>query len=510
MAIDDTFEPGLLVVETRQGRVRGDHRRGAYRYRGIPYAAPPTGARRFAPPAPAGGWAGIREATGKFPVAPQPADRVSELLGVGVPPTHSEADCLTLNVWTPTPDDAGRPVLVWIHGGAFVTGSGGIPWYDGANLTHRDVVVVTVNYRLGILGFLHLADLGGEAFAGSGNVGVLDQAAALSWVHDNIAAFGGDPGNVTIFGESAGGMSVATHLGLPASKGLFHRAIAQSGAASNVSSADRATDLADKILSELGLDRSEIDRLRSVPVDALIEVQEKLSASYGLVNGLPFQPVHDGDTLPSAPLDAVAAGSADGVDLIAGSNRDEMRIFVAMAPALQAADDDVIRRRLRGLVGERADAILAAYRDLHPDATATELFEVIGTDAIFRVPARQLASAQAPHGPSRVYEFHFASTSMGGMMGATHAVEVPFVFDNLDAPGAAFLTGEPDEVSRGLATTMADAWCAFARRGNPVAPSLPEWPTWERPGHPTLVVDAAAKVVDDPAAAVRDAWSLAS
>ncbi len=509
MSTEDAFDPDLLVVETEQGRVRGDHRRGAYRYRGIPYAAPPVGARRFAAPAPAEGWAGIREATGRFPVAPQPADRVSELLGVGVPPAHSEAECLTLHVWTPAPDGARRPVLVWLHGGAFVTGSGIVPWYDGANLTHRDVVVVTVNYRLGALGFLHLADLGGEAFAGSGNAGVLDQAAALGWVDDNIAAFGGDPDNVTILGESAGGMSVGTQLALPASKGRFHRAIAQSGAASNVSSADRASDIATKVLDELGLDRSEIARLRDVPVDALIAAQEKLSATHGLVNGLPFQPVHDGDTLPVAPLDAVAAGAAAGVDLVVGSNRDELRIFVAMAPALQADDDATVLRRLRGIAGDRADTILGAYRDLLGGADPSTLFEAIGTDAIFRMPALRLAAAQAAHAPSRVYEFHFASTSMGGMMGATHAVEVPFVFDNLDAPGAAFLTGEPDEVMRDLATTVADAWCAFARSGVPDAARLPDWPTWDRPGHPTLVLDADSTIVDDPAAAARAAWNVA-
>jgi len=507
MSIDDAFDPDLLVVETEQGRVRGDHRRGAYRYRGIPYAAAPVGDRRFAPPAPAEGWAGIRAATGRFPVAPQPADGMSQLLGVGVPPVHSEAECLTLHVWTPAPDGARRPVLVWLHGGAFVTGSGTIPWYDGANLTLRDVVVVTVNYRLGILGFLHLADLGGEAYAGSGNAGVLDQAAALGWVHDNIAAFGGDPHNVTIFGESAGGMSVGTQLALPASTGLFHRAIAQSGAASNISSADRATGIADKALEELGLDRSQLSRLRDVPVDALVAAQVKLTASYGLVNGLPFQPVHDGATLPLAPLDAVADGSARGIDLIAGSNRDEMRIFVAMTPALQAADDTVVLARLRRLAGDHADAVLAAYRRLLPGADASSLFEAIGTDAIFRIPAMRLAAEQAGHGSARVYEFHFASTSMGGMMGATHALEVPFVFDNLDAPGAAFLTGEPDEVMRALATTMADAWCAFARNGIPSATSLPEWPTYDRPGRPTLVVDAESMIVDDPAGAVSDAWS---
>ena len=497
-----------LVVETRLGPVRGRRTRGACRFRGIPYAAPPIGARRFAPPAPAEPWTQVRDGTGRFPVAPQPPDFMSQMLGVEGGPPQSEAECLTLHVWTPATDDAARPVMVWIHGGAFVSGSGTVPWYDGTNLTTRDVVVVTVNYRLGILGFLHLAELGGEAFAGSGNAGLLDQAAALAWVRDNIAAFGGDPDNVTIFGESAGGMSVGAQLALPASKGLFHRAIAQSGAAANVSTAERGTRIAARVLDDLAIDPSDVDQLRQVPLDRLQKVQEGVSADFGLVQGLPFQPVHDGDILPVDPLEAVANGAAAGIDLLVGTNRDELRIFSAMNPAMRPEDDETLTRRLRGFAGTRASEVVSRYRSLFPDATSADLFDAIGTDAVFRMPALRLAAAQQDHAATRVYEFHFPSRAFGGDMGATHALEVPYVFDNLDSPGAAFFTGEPDTTMRALAATMADAWCSFAHRGTPGASGLADWPTWEPPGHATMIFDEESRVVEDPAGAQLLAWGI--
>lgn len=504
---DDTgIDPSRLVVETDRGYVGGDHRRGAYRFRGIPYAAPPVGDRRFTAPAPVHGWTGVRAATGRFPVAPQPPDMVSQLLGAGDGPAQSEADCLTLNVWTPAPDDARRPVLVWIHGGAFVSGSGSVPWYDGANLTHRDVVVVTVNYRLGALGFLYLEGIGGDAFAGSGNVGLADQAAALGWVQRNIEAFGGDPDNVTIFGESAGGMSVGAHLAFPASQGRFHRAIAQSGAVDNVSDPDRATAVALGLLDELGLDRNGIDRLRTLGVEALVEAQQKVSAAYGITGGLPFQPVWGDTTMPTRPIDAIRNGSAAGIDLIVGSNRDELRVFFAMTPAMRADDDAVVTRRVGAVAGDRADDIVAAYRDLLPGVSSTDLFEAIGTDAVFRIPALRLAEAQRHHAAVHTYEFHQESTGLGGTLGASHAVDVPFTFDNLDAPGASFFTGEPDEAMRHVAGAMGDAWCAFARDGDPHASGLPRWPTWEPPTHATLVLDGDPRVVDDPAADRRAVW----
>lgn len=500
-------DPSLLVVETAQGRVRGDHSRGAYRYKGIPFAAPPVGALRFAPPAPPARWSGDRVATGRFSIAPQPLGGVDALLGAEGGPPQSEADCLTLNVWTPAPDGARRPVMVWIHGGAFISGAGLTPFYDGANLAGRDVVVVSLNYRLGALGFLHLADLGGEAFAESANVGLLDQAMALRWVHENIEAFGGDPANVTIFGESAGAMSVGSHLALPASAGLFHRAIAQSGAASQVHDRDQATEVAAALLRELDLAESDVERLREIPLETLLAAQATLSARRGISAGLPFRPTTDGVSLPVAPLAAVRAGSAAGIAVLTGTNRDEMKLFTAMDPGFAAADEEVLLRRTSKLVSHDPEGLVATYRAALPGASAKDLFEAIATDAVFRIPALDLAEAQSAHAPTWLYEFHEASTAFGGMLGSAHAVEIPYVFDNLDAPGASFLTGEVTEQMRALARDLADAWTSFARSGDPNGSDLPAWAAYDTTARMTLVTAAAeSQVAADPAGPFREAW----
>lgn len=505
-----TSDPDLLTVETTHGHVRGDHKRGTYRYKGIPFAAPPVGARRFRPPAPAESWTGVRDATGKFATAPQPTGGVETLLGMQDGPPQSEADCLTLNVWTPAPDAGRRPVMVWIHGGAFVSGTGSTAWYDGSNLASRDVVVVTLNYRLGALGFLHLADLGGERFAGSGNVGLLDQAAALRWVHDNIETFGGDPDNVTIFGESAGGMSVGTHLALPASQGSFHRAIAQSGAVANVHDRDQATAVTTRLLDLLDLGPDQIDALETIPFPSLIEAQDTISNDFGIARGLPFQPVVDGVTLPEQPMAALRAGAAAGINLLTGTNRDEMRLFTSMDPRRDRLDDARLARRVQRFTGSDPDVLVRVYRDAAPDASPADLYEAIGTDAVFRMPAIEMAEAQSAHADVWVYEFHRASTAFGGSLGAAHAVEIPFALDNLTAPGANFFIGEPTEAMQHLATQMADAWTAFARHGDPNGSTLPAWGKYAPPSRPTMVFDLDSKVVEDPAGSRRAAWAACS
>ncbi len=501
------FDPDLLTVETRHGFVGGDHKRGTYRYKGIPFAAPPVGALRFRPPAPVESWTGVRVATGKFPEAPQPVGGVDAMLGATGGPPQIEAECLTLNVWTPAPDGARRPVLFWIHGGAFVNGRGLTPWYDGSNLAVRDTVVVTCNYRLGALGFLHLADLGGEAYAGSGNVGLLDQAAALRWVQENIEAFGGDPDNVTIFGESAGGMSVATQLALPASRGTFHRAIAESGAASNVHDRDHATKVARRLLDLVGLDTDDLEPLRSMPAQTLVDAQEKVSNEFGIIGGLPFEPVVDHDTLPVHPVEAVRRGAAQGINVMTGTNRDEMRLFTAMFEGLDALDHEGLVRRVKWLVRSDPEGLVQVYRDAAPEATPRALYESIGTDAVFRMPAITLAEAQSAHGAVWLYEFHRESTAFGGTLGAAHAVEIPYAFDNLGAPGANFFTGETTEAMQTLSTQMADAWVAFARTGDPNGSSLPPWGRYSPDERTTMVLDLESHVAVDPASPFREAWA---
>ena len=494
---------GELTVETRSGPVRGDHKRGAFRVKGIPFAAPPTGERRFLPPVEPDPWTQVHDGTGRFPIAPQPMAGMEAAAGGAGGSPQSEAGCLTLNVWTPAPDDARRPVLFWIHGGGFVTGAGTIPWYDGSALARRDVVVVSCNYRLGALGFLELGGVD-ASLRDSGNVGILDQVAALRWVRDNIEAFGGDPDNVTIFGESAGGMSVGTLLGTPSAAGLFHKAIPQSGAASNVASVGAAEAAAAQLLDILGVD--DVASLRALPADDLIEAQGKVRGAFGAGGGLPFQPVVGGSVLPRQPIEVVAEGGAAGIPVMTGSNRHEMRLFTTLDPRMVPADRDAVAALATKSFGDRTDALLSAYESTGT-STHPELYEALSTDMVFRMPAIQLLDAQRPHAPTYAYEFHHESTAFGGTLGAAHAVEIPFAFDNLDAGGASFYTGEPTPEMRSLASAMADAWVAFARDGAPKAEGLPEWPEYDGERRPTMILETPPRVEDDPAGAVRGFWS---
>jgi para-nitrobenzyl esterase len=285
----------MTIVDTRSGKIEGFERDGVHVFRGIPYAAPPVGTRRWHLPQPEEPWEGVRNATEFSAQSAQSPFAMTQLFG-GAEPVVSE-DSLYLNVYTPACDDARRPVMVWIHGGAFVWGSGDTPWYDGTNFAlHGDVVVVTINYRLGPFGFLHLADLFDGEFSGSGNLGIADQIAALEWVRDCIAAFGGDPGHVTVFGESAGGGSIGTLLGTPSAQGLFTGAIPQSGAASWVSTAERATTVAARLVERLGVKPGDVDALLATSMDAVIDAMPGFVEDG--VSALPFQPVVDGSCCP--------------------------------------------------------------------------------------------------------------------------------------------------------------------------------------------------------------------
>lgn len=480
-----------LLIDTTTGPVQGETKRGGRRWKGIPYAAPPVGDLRFALPRPVAPWSEPFQATGRFPICPQNSGGLEAAAGGGSAES-SEADCLTLNVWSAQGTAGLAPVMFWIHGGAFTSGSGLIPWYDGTNLARRGVVVVTINYRLGPLGFLHLDDE-----EGSGNAGIADQIAALGWVRDNIAAFGGDPDNVTIFGESAGGMSVATLLGAPSAKGLFRRAIPQSGAASLVNSAGAATRTTDKIMAAAGVD--DIAGLRALPVDKLLEASDGIGINF--TGGASFGPVHDGVVLPELPLDAVRDGSAAGVDLLTGWNAEEMNLFTLLDPRLASVPRDTLSRIVEGRGGD--DAVLAAYEA----AAGDELVVRLLSDIMFRLPAIELLDAQGSHGSRYGYEFRFSSGAMGGAMGAAHAVEIPFMFDNLDRGGVGFLVGEIDDEMRSLATAMADAWVAFAKTGTPVADGLPAWPSYESGGRNTMILDRTSSVEADPGSELRQVWS---
>ena len=446
------------VVRTATGLVRGVDglADGVTAFRGIPFAAPPVGILRLRPPQPPAPWTGERDAGASGAVAPQrqgPLERTFGGFG------RMDEDCLTVNVWTPAlagrrgEPASGRPVIVWVHGGAFTTGTGNIAWYDGSRLAARgDIVVVTFNYRLGALGFLHLGDLGGEAWAGSGNVGLLDQIAALRWVRENVGAFGGDPERVTVFGESAGAMSIATLLAMPAADGLFRQAILQSGAGTFVQDRDTATALAADVLGELGVGKDDLGRLAQVPAEAVLDAQAAAGGRRGAV-GLAFVPVVDGDTLPLPPEVALAAGAGARVPVVVGTTRDEMRLFSAVAPdAFSAGDDDEVRRKVAAIPGVgpgSAAAIVAAYRRRWPDLSPTDLHVAVHTDHAFRRPAQRLASLQAAAGaPSWMYWFTWASPIFGGFLGSYHGLDIPFAFDNLAQPNIDLMTGGGDHLRR--------------------------------------------------------------
>ena len=492
------------LVRTTAGLVRGTTglAEGVTAFRGVPYAAPPVGPLRLRPPQPPPPWKGERDAAAPGAVAPQrqgPLERAFGGYG------EVDEDCLSLNVWTTGTEPSGRPVLVWVHGGSFTTGTGGIPWYDGSRLAARgDVVVVTFNYRLGALGFLHLGDLGGEAWAGSGNTGLLDQVAALRWVRANIAAFGGDPGRVTVFGESAGAMSIATLLAMPEAAGLFSQAILQSGAGAFVQDRDTATALAVNVLDELGVPHDDLDQLADRPVDAVLDAQAVAGGRRGGV-GLAFMPVVDGATLPTRPEAALAAGSAADVPVLVGTTRDEMRLFSAVAPDAFAAEDEAA---LVGHVAAIPDVgpggaatVVAAYRRRWPDVPPTDLHITIHTDHAFRRPAQRLATLQVEAGSRAwAYWFTWASPILGGLLGSYHGLEIPFVFDNLDRPGIELLTGGGDHLQP-LADRMAEAWLAFARDGDP------GWPSYDPAGaRSTMAFDLPPQLLTDPDPDLRAAW----
>jgi len=487
------------VVTTTAGRVRGSGNDGCVSFKGIPYAAPPVGGLRFRRPAPVVAWSGVRDAVAYGPSCPQPPERPA---GWSQEPALSE-DCLYLNVWTPACDDGARPVMVWLHGGGFSIGSGSWPVYDGAALARRgDVVVVTVNHRLGIFGYLHLQEIAGPEFATSGNAGMLDLVAALAWVRDNIAALGGDASNVTIFGESGGGAKVSTLMAMPGARGLFHRAAVQSGPGLRARvGAGQATELAKQVVAELAPSGDTVAGLQAASAEDLLGFQAKL----GREAVFAFSPVIDGLTLLEHPGDAIREGRAADVPMIIGCNRDEATLFLARDPsveALTALDGEHVPARLAGL-GDHARSIIETYRRMRPEASARELLVAIESDRMMRIPSIELAERKIAGGTAPVFMYLFCWAA--GPLGSAHGYEIPFVFDNARPPVM------PESAGRGrLAAQMSEAWIAFARSGAPDHPGIPHWPAYSLDERATMIFDReAARVRHDPSGEERAAWQAA-
>jgi para-nitrobenzyl esterase len=419
------------------------------------------------------------------------------------PPEQEGEDCLSLNVLTPATGDGGkRPVLFWCHGGGFTAGSGAGRLYNGTNLPHRgNVVVVTVNHRLGSFGYLYLGDLAGEAYAASGNAGMLDLVAALEWVRDNIEAFGGDPGNVTIFGESGGGGKVSALLAMPAAQGLFHRAIIQSGPGLRMMSREKATDNAEKLLKTLEITPKDIERLSTFSVEQILEVNARVNRNQ--LGG--WSPVVDGLVLPQHPFDPVAPTLSANVPLIIGTNKDEATLFLLNDAALNTLDEAGLRARIQAAVGDATDTLLAAYRHAYPHASPGDLFTSFMTDRLFRMHSITIAERKYEQGtaPVFMYLFTWETPVLNGRLKSTHALEIPFMFDNLSS--ARNFTGESPELGP-LAEKMSEAWLTFARDGKPSYRGLPAWPAYELEERATMVFDTTCRVENDPGGKVRRAW----
>lgn len=491
-----------VIVRTTDGAVRGRIADGVHVFKGIPYAAAPIGPYQLVPPQPVTPWSGVRDALEYGPKSRQPA--YPPAIATLIPPEECRLgeECLNLNLWSPELRPASRPVMVWIPGGAFgYHATGASSWYDGRAFARDGIVCVTLNYRVGPDGFLYL----GERNA---NRTLLDQIAALQWVRKNIAAFGGDPTNVTVFGQSAGAMSIGSLLTIPRAKGLFRRAILQSGAARPLMSVETAKLVVRNVAEKVGAAPTR-DALAAVPVDRLLQAQLEVEADLAAhpdperwgyevaVSQMPWQPVVDGDIIPALPLDAIAAGAAAGIDVMAGTNIDEHRLFLTVDDAIDRITSEMLISTVAAY-GLPVDRTLAGYRAAHPSASPGDLFAAIQTDWYWRMPAVRLADAHANStAATYMYEFAWRSPQQDGRLGACHGLDIPFVFDALANRTGSLLGERPPQQ---LADTMHAEWVAFATTGRC------SWPKYDLTRRATMRFDVASQVVNDPRAAERALW----
>ena len=489
------------VVETTCGKVSGAREGKSFSFKGIPYAAPTGGANRFLPPQPVKPWGGIRSARAYGHSAPQNAEEPTPLTGWYVSLEPTSEDCLSLNVFTPKLKGGTlRPVMVWLHGGGWVNCAGSAPGFNGSELASAgDVVVVTVNHRLNVFGYLSLAG-SDERFADAGNAGTLDMVAALRWVRDNAAAFGGDPNNVTIFGQSGGAAKVAALLQMPGAKGLFHKAIAQSCSGGlRLDGPDEAARQAAQLATKLGLARADAEALQQVPAARLLAAMKEI--------GDPFRPVLDHRSFTRNPYDPDAGTLAHDVPLMIGNAATETTLFLARDPNnFSLGAPEVERRVERYLRIESAAArtLVDAYRSTLPGASPSEVLAQITTDYMFRRNTVEIAARQAAYASAPVYAYVFdwRTQVMGGVLHSPHTAEVPFVFGT--AKAAAGLVGTGADIAP-LTRQMMATWAAFAHTGDPNNPLLPHWPRYDHERRTTMLLDRDSRVASNPGGEARAA-----
>jgi para-nitrobenzyl esterase len=532
-------DPDYVIAETTFGKIRGIENRGIKIFKGIPYGASTTGANRFLPPVDPDKWLGVRDALHYGHSAPQTAPRIpkpvapvmpgaapavtpapkpaapkqtgpSIFSALGVPGGESTGegeDCLVLNVWTPKLNDGGkRPVMFWLHGGGFRGGSGSNPGWDGTNLCLRgDVVVITINHRVNVMGFADLSEFD-PIFRSSGQAGMLDIVHALKWVKNNIVKFGGDPDRVMIFGQSGGGRKCETLLAMPAAKGLFHRAVIESGIAIKIVDKKQAVRNAEMLLAELGITKENVRDIQKRPLGDIIAAHYAVNKELGPdadLDTIGFSPSVNGMNIPQHPFYPTASALSPEVPIIIGHTRTEYTGLTTDAKFWHL-DDAGLLEQIKKLLGGDAEEIIALYKKQDPDASPTDIFFLIQSDYRYGAATMKVAERRAKLGKAPVYLYYFAweSPVQGGLLRSPHNIEWPFAFDNAvlckDLTG-----GGADAIA--LADKVSDAWIAFARSGNPNTPKMPHWPAYTIKRRETMVIDNQSKLVNDPLKQQREA-----
>jgi para-nitrobenzyl esterase len=487
------------LADTAAGKVRGVVIDGVRVFKGIPYGAPTSGQNRFRPPVKPAPWTGTRDALAYGSTAPQTSDN-SGTTAAGSPIQQSE-DCLVLNVFTPGVNDGRkRPVMVWLHGGGFSSGSGSGRILDGTSLAHtHDVVVVTLNHRLNVFGYTHLGDAMGSDFTASSSVGLLDTIAALEWVRENISGFGGDPNLVTIFGQSGGGRKVATLMAMPGAKGLFHRAIIESGAVLRLTTHEDAVKQTDLLLAELGLKRGQIRELQYVLMERLLAadaaVQKKITLREPGMT--PNSPMVDGMVIPGHPWDPKAPALSATIPLLIGYAHTEETLYDRPTPEKLTLDEAGLRERAGKRLGVDPTRVIETFRQANPQASPWDLWILIATDHPRGTYSRELAKRKADQrgAPVFAYRYDWETPEGGGHMRSPHTIEIQFVFNNIKIAGP-LISKMPKAYA--LAEKTSSAWAAFARTGDPNTPKLPKWPAYSTASRDTMLFNDECRVVRDP------------